>query len=386
MKFVLYNHVGSANHGCEALVRTIAGLTGYDNTKLLSDAPAEEKKYGIDKLIEVCPAITKDKKSTIEFLKAYYELKVKKNYFYMDILPYMQALKNINKDDVLVSIGGDIFCYENYPKYILIHQTALKYVNKSILLGCSIEPESLKDEKLVSDLKSFDMITAREHITYNALKSKGLKNVEYCPDSAFRLKCCATNLPKEFKEGKTIGLNLSELVLNKSENPELLMKNFEILIENIISKSEYNIAMVPHVVWKNNDDRVPLKKLYDKYKDTNRVCMIEDHNAEQLKWIISKCAAFIGARTHATIAAYSTRIPTLVLGYSIKSVGIARDLFGSEENYVLSYKNIKKETDLLNHYLWILEHADTIKETLVEKTKEYCAILDKMEEKLKEFK
>lgn len=43
MKFVLYNHVGSANHGCEALVRTIAGLTGYDNTKLLSDAPAEEK-------------------------------------------------------------------------------------------------------------------------------------------------------------------------------------------------------------------------------------------------------------------------------------------------------------------------------------------------------
>ena len=114
--------------------------------------------------------------------------------------------------------------------------------------------------------------------------------------------------------------------------------------------------------------------------------MIEDQNAEQLKWIISKCAAFIGARTHATIAAYSTGVPTLVLGYSIKSVGIARDLFGSEENYVLSYKNIKKETDLLNHYLWILEHADTIKETLVEKTKEYCAILDKMEEKLKEFK
>ena len=88
----------------------------------------------------------------------------------------------------------------------------------------------------------------------------------------------------------------------------------------------------------------------------------------------------------ATIAAYSTGVPTLVLGYSIKSVGIARDLFGSEENYVLSYKDIKEKTDLLNHYIWILEHENTIKETLIKKTKEYCAILDRMEEKLKEFK
>lgn len=47
MRFVLYNHVGSANHGCEALVRTISNMLGGKNIVLLSETPKEEKKYGI---------------------------------------------------------------------------------------------------------------------------------------------------------------------------------------------------------------------------------------------------------------------------------------------------------------------------------------------------
>ena len=42
MRFVLYNHVGSANHGCEALVRTISSMLGNEKIILLSDAPEEE--------------------------------------------------------------------------------------------------------------------------------------------------------------------------------------------------------------------------------------------------------------------------------------------------------------------------------------------------------
>lgn len=74
--------------------------------------------------------------------------------------------------------------------------------------------------------------------------------------------------------------------------------------------------------------------------------MIEDCNCMQLKGYISRCRFFIGARTHATIAAYSTFVPTLVLGYSIKSRGIATDLFGSDENYVISIQDLLNEEDL----------------------------------------
>ena len=65
----------------------------------------------------------------------------------------------------------------------------------------------------------------------------------------------------------------------------------------------------------------------EKYKDSGRVCIVDDCNCMQLKYDISKCRFFVGARTHATIAAYSTCVPTLVVGYSVKSRGIARDLF-----------------------------------------------------------
>lgn len=49
---------------------------------------------------------------------------------------------------------------------------------------------------------------------------------------------------------------------------------------------------------------------------------------------------FIGVRIYVTIAAYSTEVPTLVLGYSVKSRGIAKDIFGSEENYVIPVQDI----------------------------------------------
>lgn len=35
---------------------------------------------------------------------------------------------------------------------------------------------------------------------------------------------------------------------------------------------------------------------------------------------------FIAARTHADISAYSMCMPTFALGYTVKSVGIAKDL------------------------------------------------------------
>ena len=37
MRYILHDHIGSANHGCEALVRTVSKLLGPGRTVLLSD-------------------------------------------------------------------------------------------------------------------------------------------------------------------------------------------------------------------------------------------------------------------------------------------------------------------------------------------------------------
>ena len=86
-----------------------------------------------------------------------------------------------------------------------------------------------------------------------------------------------------------------------------------------------------------------LPEYYKEYEKTGRVVFFEDHNCMELKGIISKCRFFVGARTHSTIAAYSMGLPTLVVGYSVKARGIARDLFGSEEGYVLPVQKLTRD-------------------------------------------
>ena len=73
---------------------------------------------------------------------------------------------------------------------------------------------------------------------------------------------------------------------------------------------------------------------------------------------------FIGARTHATIAAYSTCVPTLVVGYSIKAKGIAKDLFGDYENYVVSAQNLNESDELIMAFEWMKKNEKSIRKHL----------------------
>ena len=96
----------------------------------------------------------------------------------------------------------------------------------------------------------------------------------------------------------------------------------------------------------------------------DRVVLIEDHNCEHLKGFIARCRFFVGARTHATIAAYSSLIPTLVLGYSVKSKGIAIDLFGTDEYYVLPVQKLSNANAMTEAFEWIMAHEYEIKDHL----------------------
>ena len=107
-----------------------------------------------------------------------------------------------------------------------------------------------------------------------------------------------------------------------------------------------------------------MKYLYEKYKRTKRIILLEDQNCEKLKGVISKCRFFIGARTHSTIAAYSSFVPTLVVGYSVKAKGIAKDLFGTYENYVIPVQSFEDENRLLNSIKWLMDNEKEIKEYL----------------------
>lgn len=367
-KIYLYAHGGSGNHGCEAIVRSTVKLLEDEDITLISSAPEEDISYGVDKICN----IVKDKTDKInyfdlDFIKAYLSLKIKKDYVPMDKLWYKKVISKIQKGDIAISIGGDNYCYADVKKYVMLHEMMKSRGAKTVLWGCSVEPDVISIPEIAKDLARYDLITVRESITYEAMIKNGIKNAIYYPDTAFSLECQETLLPPNFKIKQTVGLNISPLVLQKSENMQILMDNYRRVIEFILKNTEYMVALVPHVSWSDNNDAVPLKVLFDEYKDTGKICMLSDMNAKKIKYCISQCKFFIGARTHATIAAYSTCVPTIVLGYSVKSKGIAKDLFETTDYYVIDYKSITDEEMLLKSFLWLMDNEIQIKKVLSQK-------------------
>lgn len=372
---LLYGHNGSGNHGCEAIVRATSKIMREAipniNITLATGGIEEDKKYGVNKIVNLVKERNKVSKLTVPYISAYLQLKLLKNELPSEMLSYRKTFNSIDSDTISFSIGGDNFCYPGYERFIMIHNMVREKAAKTVLWGCSVEPSKIT-EIMKKDFLNYDLIIARETLTYEALKSLGA-NVKLYPDPAFQLDCIKKDLPKGFIEGNTVGINISPMIMRNENIEGITMENYSELISYIIENTDMNIAMIPHVIWSdNNDDRIPCTELYNKYKHTNRVVMIEETNCEELKGYISRCRFFVGSRTHATIAAYSTCVPTIVIGYSVKAKGIAKDLFGTYDNYVLPVQNLKEKDEMIRTFKWFMENENNIKDHMNNCMDDYC--------------
>lgn len=385
--YTLYGHDGSANHGCEALVRTTAKLLEYENNRitLVSAKPDEDRFYGIG---DVCNVVKRGDKGTPGkndpgFFKAYFALKLRHDYSLMDKLA--EAVNaGVKKGSVALAIGGDSYCYHQSLRDELIRQHDLfRSVGiKTVFWGCSIDPELLNDKTVADDMRGFDLITARESISYEALKKVNPNTILVC-DSAFELDKIELPLPEGFEGSEIVGINTSPLIERREASKGIARRNYEELIERILDGTDYKVMLIPHVKWKNNDDTTVHCELYEKFKNTGRIAAIEDHNCMELKGYIARCRFFIGARTHATIAAYSTGVPTLVVGYSTKAIGIARDLFGTDEGYVLPVQSLSEPSDLADRWEWLHDKGDSIRSVLEKTMPEYKSRICKGQQAVK---
>jgi len=348
MNILMFAHGGSQNRGCEAIVRSTATIikNKIDNSKVyLASAKPESDKF-IEKIDEVLDGSTRTiKKYSIEWIISLLKVKFSGDETYAIIKYEENTIKHMKNMDVLLSVGGDNYCYGDQPALYVIDKKAKEQGKKLVLWGCSIGEEDISENTL-KDLKLFDLILARETLTYNLLKSKGLTNVELCADPAFTMEKEVLELPHGWQEGNTVGLNFSPLVLIRNPKSEQSVRE---LILHILDATDMTVALTPHVIIDGNNDYEVLQKFYEEFKETGRVILLPNNlNAIQYKGYIARMRFFIGARTHATIAAYSNSIPTMVLGYSVKSKGIAKDLFG-EEKLVLNINEISN-SKLLKAY------------------------------------
>lgn len=339
MEIMMFFHGGSLNRGCEAIARSstsmikekIAGAKVY----LASDKPETDRI--ITQLDDIYDGSNQQIK---KYSHAWFISSLKVKFFndesYALSKIHDNVMKRIKDVDMCLSIGGDNYCYGEQPGWYEVDKKVKTEGKKLVLWGCSIGEEDISERKL-EDLRIFDLIIARETLTYNMLKSRGLNNVKLSADAAFTMEKEELELPKGWRDGQTIGLNFSPLILKRNGKSQIAVRE---LIQHILCTTDFTIALTPHVIQDGNNDYDILSDYYGEFKDTGRVLLLSDKlNAIQYKGYISRMRFFIGARTHATIAAYSSYVPTMVLGYSVKSKGIAKDLFG-EEKFVLSIDEI----------------------------------------------
>ncbi len=360
MKYFLFDHSGCLNRGCEAIIRgtmnVISRSDGNASFKLASYAPETDSKLELP-TVKIQPRPL----SKIETVAAGVDLKVNHSEYFSLKTAYSDVISSADDCDICLSIGGDTYCYGDNAPSRAVMKAIHKNGKKTVLWGASIGKEDLSADKIEA-LKTFDAIFARESATYSMLeKIIPAQKLFLFADPAFCMERVDLPLPHGFDLNNTLGFNLSPLVVKG--NPDILKASVEFL-KGIIENTTLQIALIPHVTTPDNNDMDVLQKIYNELNDKIRVLILpDDLSAAEYKGYIARCRFFIGARTHATIAAYSNGVPTMVLGYSVKSKGISKDLFG-EEKFVLDSKSVCDKKLLNSEFLKLIEQEEEIRKTL----------------------
>lgn len=298
---------------------------------------------------------------------------------YMAYLKLNHAILK-EKYNEIIFVGADNFDYRGrYDNSWRALLQVLMEKNEApiIVYDCSLQKENCT-KQLLDTIKKAAAVTVRDTNTYKTLREID-ENIPlyYYSDPAFTVspqgkterECtvCTEQLRN------SVGVNLSNLILDSfyTKNADVILDAYVNMMEYFIKEQGLSIVLIPHVM--AHADVSALKMLYEKCRYKDKVLLLTDEKMDgcEIKYIISQCRFFVGARTHATIAAYSSKVPTVVIGYSSKSIGIAQDLFGTAEQFVVPVTSISNADALISTAKFLIESEEEIRVILEQKMDSY---------------
>ena len=353
-KFLLVGNGAYSNKGCEAIVRG----TVYVLTRRFPEAKFILSSFGKtavnDAKSEVDPMIEHrvPREGIRRFSPLWWKYRIFLRPFSNLKNKYVYSVQRdaLRESNCALEIGGDNYSLDYYGlpiNHIDMDKTLMTTGKPLILWGGSIGPFTVNKEAehlMKEHLKPFNLICAREGETIAYLASIGIEeNVKLVADPAFVMPVKTPNFSDElfrFIERKPIGLNLSPLIgrFRSGDQKGNWVGQATKCIENLVNSSIGPILLVPHAFNEgNNDYEFMMQAAYRLSGWGDRMAIVPPNlRAEEYKWVISKLRAFAGARTHSTIAALSSGVPTVSIAYSMKARGINKDIFGHTDWHVSS--------------------------------------------------
>lgn len=384
VRIALVGNAPYANRGCEAIVRgTIEILQGtFEEIQVVSGSFGNPELVRAQGLAETDERIRHFPLWRANALKRWtipwFRHQVLKRLGQSGILDYETLEQCFGNVTVALEIGGDNYSldYGIPHNFLALDRWFFSRGIPVVLWGASVGPfDRLPkfERQMMEHLKRMALILVRESESYNYLEAKGVtKNVEIMPDPAFLMSPLKPEVDyfpaSQIRE--VIGLSLSPLLARYVTNGHLgeWTRQSAALVESILRVfSDRLLMLVPHVidessVWGN--DLLFLKHVVSLLSPelTDRVVLLPPLSAREYKWLIGQCKVFAGARTHATIAAFSQAIPTVSFAYSIKAVGLNRDLLGTLDYCIMP--NELKPGAVVERLTHAMQREAILRETL----------------------
>lgn len=348
-RFVFFGNGSYYNRGCEAILRgSIRILRDVFESPSFVDAG-----FGADFPPHLAPTVDEAvvrepihrlKKRSLKWLAARV-LKRMRPPAYRSL--YFGALgPHLKQCGAALAIGGDNYSLDygvptrflDLDTFILAHGVPL------VLWGASVGPfdrEPAFARKMHAHLRDDVLaIFVREQRSLRYLAEHGVtQNVFPMPDPAFLMEpAAAEDLTLGFDmPAQAIGLNVSPLIARywtKGDRDAMVCLGIEI-VQTLRDRLARPIVLIPHVTSARSNDFALLSEIYGGLDDQADVyCVGQTLNAPQTKAVISQLDCLVAARTHATIAAFAARVPTVSLAYSLKAYGINEQLFGHTDYVV----------------------------------------------------
>ncbi len=347
MKYVITGITTTRNRGVEALLVTtidqiVARDPGAQITVLTRDPEYDSHRCGRTGVSFVDHGLPLFSQSLPAF-KRFLKRRVLGTRLQWD-----RVLAVLRASDVVIASGGDIFGSEygreNLMRHLNVLRASLRFGRRVVFLGHSIGPFSADDELRAwrAVAEKSQLITLRESLSYEYVRDRcslDKQRIVKTADVAFLLGASENDdamLPK-------LGLDPQRPVIACAASQGIAhysgmdavehRRSWTALLEHLGARLKAQVVLIPHAqdVSPRFDDRVLATEITRELSPAAG-CSTRlaggDLSAAEYKALIKQCELVIAERMHAGIAGLSSRVATVVVGYSVKAEGILREMLG----------------------------------------------------------
>ncbi|MBM6682560.1 polysaccharide pyruvyl transferase family protein [Collinsella intestinalis] len=346
-KMVLYGVGGLYNYGCEAIVRGTAEILRRavpgSLIRYVTPRPKDDMRRISDTDIEICKLQMGERGMLLRAANRLARAACAP--FDSTQIDYASILHD---GDVLVSIGGDIYTIpaylrgrSRYPYFnplVRAGELARSRGIPEVVIGASIGPfgDYRPAVRYYADhLRGIDLICCRERRSVDYLSSIGVRdNVCLLPDPAFFVEGEEPGDPWDRSE--CLGINLSPLSLRElsGAQTDADAARFARLVEELMDSTGLRAMLIPHVISPDpgDNDLLFLKKVACAMDAAhrNRAEVVEPTGFLDAKRYLRRCRLAVAARMHCAVNAMCEGVPTILLSYSQKSVGMCEFVYGTD--------------------------------------------------------